>query len=586
MPARFMMIVGLCAALGIRSHAGPNILPDEPWNKVAPDEASLTVETVSLDRPIGGQTTALKLTVLKASQPYYRIQITQDVPRPIADSTRLRLSFYARSRTTSPMRAVVEKSGPPYTAAIEMHLRLTPEWKLYSGAGVSLAYPARGMGVRFQVGHQEGEIELAAIRLEDEGPDPALIRARQAVEPEAVEKRILQNRTGTVKVVVRDAAGKPVKGADVSVRQTGHAFLFGSNIFGLSPSDTSETQRLYQERFKALLNFATLPFYWGSFEPQEGQKAYDRLGAMARWCRDNGLLPKGHPLIWHEVYPRWAPADPDKAIPLLEGRVRDIIAHFKGLIPVWDVLNEANNAPDYAQTGTGAWIKRDGAAKVVSTALRWAREASAGTKNVLLYNDFNTGEANVRLLTELQSMNALPDAIGIQSHMHGGTWPAEHVWATVERFAVFKRPIHFTEVTVVSGPRPSDASQPWVTTPEGEKAQADYVERFYSILYSHPAVEAITWWDFSDLQAWQQAPAGFLRKDMSPKPAYDRLMGLIKGKWWTKADVRTDGLGACSVRAFQGTHVVDVKDARGRTVSRTVSLPKGRKSLTVTVTLR
>lgn len=586
MPTKLLSLLGILAALHGSANAGPNILPNEPWRIIAPDASALRMEAIALDRPIGGSSSAVKLTVLKPSEPFYSVQIAQDVLRPIADSTRLRFSFYARSRTGNPMRAVAEKTSPPHTPAIELRLTLTPEWKLYTGVGVAPAYPARGMGVRFQVGHQEGEIELAAIRLEDEGPDPALTEARAAIAPDAIERRIRQHRTGTLKVVVRDGAGKPVKDAAVSVRQTRHAFLFGCNIFGLEPADTSETQRLYQERFKALLNFATLPFYWGSFEPQEGRKAYERLETMARWCRNNGLLPKGHPLIWHEVYPRWAPSDPDKAIPLLEGRVRDLIRHYKGLVTVWDVLNEANNAPDYAQTGTGAWIKRDGGAKVVSTALRWAREASAGTKNVLLYNDFNTGEANVRLLSELQTMKSLPDAIGIQSHMHGGTWPYEHVWATVERFAVFKRPIHFTETTIVSGPRPSDRSQPWVTTPEGEKAQADYVERFYSILFSHPAVEAITWWDFSDRQAWQQAPAGLLRKDMSPKPAYDRLMGLIKGKWWTNADLRTDGSGTCSVRAFQGLHTIVVKDARGRSVSRAVELPKGRKSLTVTVTLR
>ena len=48
--------------------------------------------------------------------------------------------------------------------------------------------------------------------------------------------------------------------------------------------------------------------------------------------------------------------------------------------------------------------------------------------------------------------------------------------------------------------------------------------KFYTALFAHPAVQAITWWDFSDLGAWLGAPAGWLRRDMSPKPVYDRLM--------------------------------------------------------------
>ena len=38
-------------------------------------------------------------------------------------------------------------------------------------------------------------------------------------------------------------------------------------------------------RFAALLNYATLPFYWGGYEPQEGKTQEARLEQMADWCR-------------------------------------------------------------------------------------------------------------------------------------------------------------------------------------------------------------------------------------------------------------------------------------------------------------
>jgi GH35 family endo-1,4-beta-xylanase len=480
---------------------------------------------------------------------------------------------------------VIEKVGPPFTPVGDLNVSLTTEWKQYQVSGTSPAYPPWGLGVRFQMGHQEGELDIAGVRLDDEGPDPVQAKAKEAVEPQAVEARIRKHRMGTLTVRVRDRAAKPVKGVEVSVRQTRHAFLFGCNIFGLSPDDQSERQRRYQGQFTALHNYATLPFYWGSFEPAQGAPQYSRLDAMARWCRDQGLATKGHPLVWHEVYPRWAPSDPDKAATLLEARIREIIPHYKGLVTYWDVLNEANNAAMYPATGTGAWIKRDGPVDVVATTLRWAREASQGLSNCLLYNDFNTTEANVRLLEGLRHKKALPDAIGIQSHMHGGVWPIEQVWSTVERFAVFGLPIHFTELTVVSGPRSSDQGSAWLTAPEGERAQADYVERIYSLLFSHPAVEAITWWDFSDYQAWQAAPAGLVRKDMSPKPAYERLMALVKGRWWTQAGGRTDTRGSYSTRAFQGAYKVTVTDSNGRTTTRDVVLPLGKRAASVDLVL-
>ena len=140
----------------------------------------------------------------------------------------------------------------------------------------------------------------------------------------------------------------------------------------------------------------------------------------------------------------------------------------------------------------------------------------------------------------------LYDVIGIQSHQHGGVWSNRKIWETCERFARFGVPLHFTETTILSG-KPgwelAERGEDWSSTPEGEATQAREVERFYTMLYSHPAVEAITWWDFSDRAAWQRAPAGFLRRDMSPKPAYEALHRLVKDKWWTRTTVRTDDQG-------------------------------------------
>jgi hypothetical protein len=80
------------------------------------------------------------------------------------------------------------------------------------------------------------------------------------------------------------------------------------------------------------------------------------------------------------------------------------------------------------------------------------------------------------------------------------------------------------------------------------------------MLFSHPSVEAITWWDFSDHGAWQNAPAGFLRKDMSPKPAYDALLEQIKTHWTTNVKLKTDEKGIASTRAFRGNYTVRVGD--------------------------
>ena len=92
------------------------------------------------------------------------------------------------------------------------------------------------------------------------------------------------------------------------------------------------------------------------------------------------------------------------------------------------------------------------------------------------------------------------------------------------------------------------------------------------MLYSHPAVEAITWWDFSDRQAWQRAPAGFLRSDMSPKPAYETLRRLVRDQWWTRVTETTDAQGRVSTRGTPGDYRLTVSVAGRPDLVRDVTL--------------
>jgi hypothetical protein len=88
-------------------------------------------------------------------------------------------------------------------------------------------------------------------------------------------------------------------------------------------------------------------------------------------------------------------------------------------------------------------------------------------------------------------------------------------------------------------------------------------------------VQAITWWDFSDLRAWQGAPAGFLRNDMTPKPMYQELQHLIHGKWWTTAELHSDAAGTADFRGFLGDYQVTVRVSRHPAVVLQTRLQKG-----------
>ena len=89
-------------------------------------------------------------------------------------------------------------------------------------------------------------------------------------------------------------------------------------------------------------------------------------------------------------------------------------------------------------------------------------------------------------------------------------------------------------------------------------AQLAYASALYTLLFSHPAVEAITWWDFSDRRSWQGAPSGLLRRDMSPKPLYEWLVDAFGRRWRTSVAGTADGDGRMAFRGFFGDYEVRV----------------------------
>ena len=397
------------------------------------------------------------------------------------------------------------------------------------------------------------------------------------------DARIEEHRMADAVVSVTDASGKPVIEAKIVVEQTRHAFLFGSNIFNWGRLPDEKMESAYRRQFSELLNYATLPFYWWSYEPQRGQPLHEQREQVARWCKQNGIATKGHPLAWNYAEADWLPDDSGEIRRLQMARIDDCVSHFRGLIDRWDVVNEATHfdregCVKRAPKLTAAWKKLG---RVEFTRECFVSARGAAPKSTLLINDYRTGDGYHRLIEQLVDKDGkrLYDVIGIQSHMHGGVWSNKRIWEVCERFAKFGVPLHFTEMTILSADtRGWGASEDgWNSTPEGEARQARDVARVYTMLFSHPAVEAITWWDFADYHAWRKAPAGFLRKDLSPKPAYVELKNLVKRKWWTTMSLKTDGAGSADLRGFLGDYKVSVTSA-GKTVTREFTLGKGEKN--------
>jgi len=391
----------------------------------------------------------------------------------------------------------------------------------------------------------------------------------------------LEHRRTRTAVTLTDHDGNPLAHEDVTVRQVRHAFEFGCAAFEVADADAA-----YQDLWLGLFDTATLPVYWGRYEPERGRTALADLTAAARWFADRGVRLKGHPLVWHTVKAPWLdPLPLEEAERLLRERVRREVRDLSGLIDTWDAINEVvimprfTNEPDGVPNAITRLAARLGRVEMVRLAVDEAR--SQGTSPRLLINDFDLGPEYERLIEDLLEAGVRIDAIGLQSHMHQGFRGIEQLLEVSDRFARFGLPLHWTETTLVSGdlmpPEIDDLNDfqvsAWPSTPEGEERQAGDVVAHYTALVSHPAVESITYWGMGDAGAWLGAPAGLVRADGSPKPAYDALRDLVRGTWWTPAtSSRTDAQGRVVVEGFAGTYEAS---CRGRSVEVGLAVGEG-----------
>ena len=374
----------------------------------------------------------------------------------------------------------------------------------------------------------------------------------------------ISHRQFTKQILFKDANGNPIANKPIHVEQTNHSFLFGCGAFDFIPYVMKQEDKYKKltDKWLDVFNYGTLPFYWGNYEKEEGKPQKDLLMKTAKYLQDRNVKVKGHPLCWHTVCADWLMKyDNETILKKQLERIDREVTGFAGVIDMWDVINEVVIMPifDKYDNAITRICKEKGRVGLIKEVFAKAHECNP--RATLLLNDFNTS-INYEILIDGCLNAGVPiSAIGIQSHQHQGYWGKEKLEEVLERFETFGLPIHFTENTLISGEiMPAHIVDlndwqvdEWPTTPEGEQRQAKEIEEMYRILFSHPLVEAITTWDFTD-GAWLKAPSGFIREDGTTKPSYDMLKDLVKKEWWTDTSVTTDENGFATVVGIKGDY--------------------------------
>jgi len=510
------------------------------------------------------------LSIRPLPGPGAKFQFTQPIKRELKIGTKLRLEIQSMTNFKTHALFVLESVTAPYERIFSEDIILTQNF--YGNSVIrELVVPktiaANRYVARLELLNAQGNIEFTGISLVTTGQDEGLFKAQAKISPDQVEHRIDRLRKGSLQVLVCDRNGKAVPNAQIIVEQTAHKFLFGGVCKDFRIEHQSRYDANFETRFLQLFNYATIPFPWDAMEERKGKINYAHQEQMIAWCAAHQLTAKGGPLIYDWDCPNWLPKDPAALAHTLRVHVSNTIGHFNSKIKVWDVIKDVSDEQTLVPNGFGYWLKHAGPEMATGKALEWAKQSNDDPNRKLLYIDSECAK-NREVLNVLEKNGNLPDGIGLETTFYDYTIELADVWRLCEAYKRYNKPLHFDGVTILSGDIKSSPPwdrtvKDWLSTASGEAKQADYVEHFYSILFSHPSVESITWWDFGDRDSYMGAPAGLLRRDGSPKPAFERLRKLIHEKWWTKATLTTDRNGSCATRAFWGSYLITVKRSNG-----------------------
>lgn len=412
-----------------------------------------------------------------------------------------------------------------------------------------------------------------------------------------VKNNIEIHRKGTAKLIVTDENGKPIPGALVKFCQKSHEFKFGANLFMLDELETDEKNKQYKEYFKEIFNLATLPFYWSDLEPERGKPRYGKESAKIyrrpapdlciEYCRENNIEPKLHCLTYDNFIPTWLLSSSTAEIKKeYTRRFREIAKRYSETIPTMEVTNELLCGSDKPRSdfffaddnAEWSWRTADKffpfTKLIINEAVLWELPYPTTNRN-----------AYYMQIEQLLSKNVRIDSVGMQFHSF---WPRERekelistrynpefVYSVLNKFAQLGRPLQITEMTIPA----------FTDTEEDEAIQAELLNYIYTIFFSHPAMEAIIYWNLPDGYA-AFAPqgdmkagenyyrGGLLRFDFTKKPAFHVLDELINKRWHAEGKTGTDDGGNAAFHGFYGKYDVTVV-TNGKETKTEIDLRKG-----------
>ncbi|CAM6086771.1 unnamed protein product [Calypogeia fissa] len=361
-----------------------------------------------------------------------------------------------------------------------------------------------------------------------------------------------QVRKCDVVVRLQDSNGRPLPpGIPVSIQQTKNSFPLGTCI-----SQWNLANKGYTKFFVEQFNWAVFDneIKWGWTEPNQGQLKYEEADEMVELCNRNGILMRGHCIIWEteDTVQDWLKKlDAQKLAEAVQDRVSGLLTRYHGQFKHYDVNNEMLHGSFYKdKLGPQFWPY------LFQLAHQFDPQA------ILFVNDYHVEDGEdsnaspqkyIEHIRDLQSNGAPIGGIGIQGHLNVPIGPI--IEQALNELSTVGLPIWFTEVDVES---------------VNEYLRADDFEVILREAYAHPSVEGFMLWGFWEGSMCRKN-SHLVDSDKRVNECGQRFIALKK-EWLTSLEGVTDQHGQIQFRGFQGEYTLTMQ---GRGVSNTFNVTKG-----------
>lgn len=417
--------------------------------------------------------------------------------------------------------------------------------------------------------------------------EPRILDAQDAFIENVALPNIEKYRKSNARLELSDADGRTLTEGTYEINQTRQAFGFGVSIpffqdpvgdpgpdFEPPPVTPKELAMV-----KGVFNYSVIPFSakWQRLEPEEGQRHYEELDKYVDWCAKNGIRMEFHYLSGFT--PRWVQLKSrEEQKEAWLRHCRQCVDRYHDRIKYWQVINDSR------LTMWAAEAFREIHAKYPDLKL--------GTSNCSqFYSPYSGVQAlsggmmlGASEIEELQAEGVKVDFFSSHGHKPMGVWPdMRMVYEALDAFASYGVKVHVSEATLDIGL--AMVSQVRTEQKWSPELAAEFFEKYYTVLFSHPAMEAINYWDLSasivrpmggrgGMQIGGTGQAGLLdpNNNDAPRPLYLKLKELIHDRWMTRISDTLARDGAVAFRGFHGDYEITVRIPSGKVLKGTFSV--------------